>query len=135
MTENLTGSALYRAYADMLEGGRVVEMLHGSSYTRKDWVRADGIHLAYTYRFKPDPPRTVTLGYKNEYGAERWETLVAPEKVAPAARVTWFYICGDGSVDSSGGEVGQYIHAGNVFATRDAAQAMANFQRRARGCV
>lgn len=68
MSEYLTGAALYRAFADMLEGGREVQMLQGSPYKRAEteWKKADVIHPAYSYyRFKPEPKKTVTVYTKS----------------------------------------------------------------------
>lgn len=93
-TEYLTGAALYRAMADMLEGGREVQMLHGSAFTHyagNGWKEADGIHAAYSYRFAPVQKQTVVVGYRDVMGWWHEQSLVAPETVAPKRDAIYFY--------------------------------------------
>lgn len=79
------------------------------------------------YSWKPAKPRTVTIG--------NFE-LVAPEREAPAKGAVYFSILCDGSVmDDIWGNTQTdlaCLSPGNVFLTREAAQAMADVQRRQR---
>lgn len=73
MTKYLSGSKLYRAYADMLDGGREVQR-----YICGEWVRAtDGNLEQYNHRLKPLEKETVEVYTK--YGPKR---LPAPLRVA-----------------------------------------------------
>jgi hypothetical protein len=91
------------------------------------------------YRWKPLPKRTITLGYKDAGGGEHWETLVAPETVAPAVGTrVWYTNHSDKSSDTSWVDSEAHkelLAANNVFLREADAKAMADFQRRARGGV
>ena len=89
---HLTGAALYKAVSNMLfNGGLEVEMRHASAYNPQNgWSKVDGIYPAYSYRFKPAPKRTVTIGYLDSNGDWQKKELVAPETVAPAEEQEYF---------------------------------------------
>ena len=138
MNEYLTGAALYRAMADMLDGGREVQMLHTTgfgSHIGGNWGTANGIHLAYRYRLKPVEKRTVTIGYQNEYGNGCWKTLIAPEVEAPPMGAVYYLFSVSDFVvqdwENIECELGWLVQ-GRVFLTGEDAQAMADWLTKCR---
>ena len=83
-----------------------------------------------TYRWKPDPRRTVTID---------GVVLVAPETDAPEPHTYYFFEGWTGDVfkdawRSTEGD-NQALKNGKVFLTREDAQAMSDVLRKQRGCV
>ena len=135
MNEYLTGAALYRAMADMLEGGREVQMMHIMNCKGNDWRKADVVHPVYRYRLKPVEKRTVTIGYQNEYGNGCWKTLIAPEVEAPPMGAVYYLFSVSDFVvqdwENIECELGWLVQ-GRVFLTGEDAQAMADWLTKCR---
>lgn len=81
----------------------------------------------WEYRWKPAKPRTVIID-----GVE----LIAPEREAPMTGTAFFIVVSDGAIieQTWGSNIVQNgrLAFGNVFLTREAAQAMADVQRKQR---
>ena len=132
MTEYLTGAALYRAMADMLDGGREVQMLYAG---QDDWRRATNVTTYCAYRLKPVEKRTVTIGYKNSAGVVDWKTLVAPEVECPATGST-VWLLGNDHVPLKGFQhndcTEQWLKDGALFLTLEDSKAMSDWLTKCR---
>ena len=137
--EYLTGTALYRAMADMLDGGREVQM---SCNYAPEWKKADGVYMPYIYRFKPVKKRTVTIGYRDAVnypapGHMIENTFVAPEVEAPPSQAFIYYqhsTAGKVLRENWVGADWQYalLNGGKIFLAQEDAQAMAEWLTKCR---
>jgi hypothetical protein len=127
----------HRAMLEWIDGGRVgygpawqfkhEEDANWSSICRHPPHSRDKV---IEYRWKPKPKRNVTIGYKHD-GVIEWKVLVAPEVDAPARNTPFF------GIDSYGTPIeihwtstvadNIWLSAGNIFLTREDAQAMADW--------
>jgi len=119
----------YRAMLEWIDGGRVgEEPVWQTSGDQQKWYVDANLdypmmpNLYYRWAPKPKPKRTVTINGK---------VLVAPEVDAPAKDRGYFFIDLTGAAirmrwDGCTTEVG-CLTAGNVFLTREDAQAMADW--------
>jgi hypothetical protein len=119
----------HRAMLEWIDGGRVgkhpkysIEFRTAACYpwTSRSTTNDDAFHEYTEYRWKPKPKRTVTINGK---------TLVAPEVDAPAMYARYYthnrpydtMIWSNYDFDKS------ELEEGNVFLTREDAQAMADW--------
>ena len=113
----------HRAMLEWIEGGRVGEMPTYEFFGRYNWVEANVAPWIESteYRWKPKPKRTVTINGK---------VLVAPEVDAPAEGTRYLIIthkgvqCCTWTGDWSDRDT---LKDGEVFLTREDAQAMADW--------
>jgi hypothetical protein len=140
MTKEYTGAefapVFYRALADWFESGcngpdprKNIEVCRYENYWATGESRqVDCMEETFRYRWKPVPKRTVKISYQDKFGKEHQKELVAPEVEAPPKGSLYFHYGRDTALPWAGGGIDcKWLEAGEIFLTREDAQAMAEW--------
>jgi hypothetical protein len=143
MTKTYTGKefapVFYRAMAAWHEGGCVgVDPHYEWEYTcsgDSNWrlnKKADAAPSCFcgSYRWKPKPKKTVTIGYQNKSGLWIEKTLAAPETVEPKKYSTYYLLTLSGVATQTYDDTSidqEWWSNGRIFLAHEDAQAMADW--------